>query len=270
MNIPSISVVMTVYKPDIGLLACAFEGIMQQTFTDFELIVVLDDPTNEEVKIFFNTQNEPRLRFYVNENNEGYGFTLNKGIRLAQSAYIAIHHDDDVSHVTRFEKQYHFLQTNPKVDVLGTGIEYVDAFTQKSLYKRIYSNKIEKIIRKDSPVADPSLMIRKQTFDKFGFYDQQQGALAIDYALYLPWYIQGVHFYNLSEVLLTYYQGNNSSTKKVHQMIRAILKTKAKYHLKAKFGFSDYAFMFAQAMLLLLPGTWIRGLFYFLRTKKIY
>jgi glycosyltransferase involved in cell wall biosynthesis len=264
---PKISVVMTVCKPNLFALERALIGIWNQTCKDFELIVVLDDPKNDNVKSFFQNQTDPRLRFYVNEANKGEGYSVNKGVSLAKAPYIAIHHDDDYSYPMRFEKQYAFLENNPSVDVLGTGMEYVNMFTGEVLYNRIYDNDIDKVIRIEIPTSQPSLMVRKHIFYDCGFMEE---VFCPDYDVSLLWYSKGVKFYNLSEILLTYYQGDNSATTQPHKLIRAHLVAKWKYHHILKFGFIDYLYMLAQYMLFLLPAKWVRPLFYSLKRNSWY
>jgi glycosyltransferase involved in cell wall biosynthesis len=74
-----ISVIMAVYKEDVSLLKQSIESILNQTYRDFEYVIVLDDPDNDEAIELIRgyEQQDSRLHFFINEKNSGPAITRN-------------------------------------------------------------------------------------------------------------------------------------------------------------------------------------------------
>jgi len=102
---PLISVIMPVFNGE-KYLSLAIESILEQTFTDFEFIIINDGSTDDSEKIILSYQDR-RIRYIKNKENLNIGRTLNKGIDLAKGKYIARMDCDDISLPNRFER--HFL-----------------------------------------------------------------------------------------------------------------------------------------------------------------
>ncbi len=117
----NISVVMPVYNTAVPFLKEAVDSILNQTFGDFEFIIIDDGSTND-AKEYLDGLTDPRIRIIRNETNIGITKSLNIGIRAAQGKYIARMDSDDVSFPERFEKQYAFMEAHPDVIVCGTNI----------------------------------------------------------------------------------------------------------------------------------------------------
>lgn len=126
MTDPTVSVVMTAYN-GADYIAEAIQGVLDQTFSDFELLVIDDgsaDRTPEIVRSF----KDPRLVFVQNKRNSGISNTRNRGTALARGLYLAAHDQDDVSYPDRLQRQVEVLQSDPDV-VLVAG--YVDSIPSR-------------------------------------------------------------------------------------------------------------------------------------------
>ena len=119
---PKISVLMPLYNPEEEHLREAITSILNQTFTDFELLIVNDGSKNnaEEVVLSFNDE---RIR-YIKHDNMGLAATLNKGVDLASTNIIARMDQDDIAHTDRLEKQFKFLEENPEISIVGSWIKH--------------------------------------------------------------------------------------------------------------------------------------------------
>ena len=117
---PKISVLLPVYNTAEDYLRECIDGILGQTFSDFELIIVNDASTDANVERVVKSYEDSRIRYYVNEKNLGISETRNKLIDLAQGEYLAVHDHDDVSLPERFAKQVAYLDMHPEIGVLGT------------------------------------------------------------------------------------------------------------------------------------------------------
>ena len=90
---PKISVIMPVYNAE-RYIKIAVDSILNQTFKDFELIVIDDKGTDDSIKIVEEIS-DPRIRILHNEKNCGIAFSRNRGITEAKGEYLALMDDDD-------------------------------------------------------------------------------------------------------------------------------------------------------------------------------
>ncbi|QZE13855.1 glycosyltransferase [Halosquirtibacter laminarini] len=197
-----ISVLMAVYNEEICYIQEAVDSILNQTFSSFEFIIVNDNPLNLEIKEFVCEINDPRVRIIENSKNLGLAQSLNVGIEIARGRYIARMDADDISFPTRLEKQYHYLEQNKQIDILGTQLK---KFGESN---RFWINLIEpeeinaKLFFKCC-LAHPTVMIRLSIFKEYDlFYDATDRA-SEDYNLWCRAF-RYVNMVNLPEVLLYY------------------------------------------------------------------
>jgi glycosyltransferase involved in cell wall biosynthesis len=117
---------MAVYN-ERPYLEKAVQSVLDQTFKDFEFIVINDgsaDGSKEVLKNF--SKRDDRIQL-VNQENRGLTASLNRGLNMAQGKYIARMDGDDTTYPERFHRQIDFLESNPDVGVLGTQINRVNA-----------------------------------------------------------------------------------------------------------------------------------------------
>ena len=117
--------VMSVYNGE-PYLREAVESILNQTFTDFEFIIIDDDSTDGTWKILKGYK-DPRIRLVQNEENIGLTRSLNKGLALAEGEYIARQDADDVSLPSRFEKEVAVLDERPDVVLVSGNLDLIDS-----------------------------------------------------------------------------------------------------------------------------------------------
>lgn len=109
---------MPVYNVE-HYLAEAIESILQQTFTDFELVIIDDGSTDDSKLIISKYANkDQRIRFITRENR-GIIKTRNELLKLAKGEYFAIMDGDDISCNNRLEEQFNFLSNNPEYLIVG-------------------------------------------------------------------------------------------------------------------------------------------------------
>lgn len=115
-----LSVVMPVYREKERFVRQAIESILNQTLSDFNYIILLDDPDNDALKKVISeyAENDSRIQFLVNGRNMGCPLTKNRGILLSATEYVAIMDADDVSCPNRLEVQMKRME-NDKVDFLS-------------------------------------------------------------------------------------------------------------------------------------------------------
>ena len=196
-------------------------SVLNQTFDDFEFLIIDDGSTDNSVEILYS-HNDPRIKILINEKNIGYVKTLNKLIDLSKGEYIARQDNDDLSLPDRIEKQVFFLNTNKDVGVCGT-----NAFTFGTKTKMtrlpITDDEIRAYMIINTPFIHPSIMYRKSIFDvlKIGKYNEDL-CPAEDYAMWFE-ISKKTKLANLPEPLLKYrwHDTNTSQLKKNIQIEKA-------------------------------------------------
>ena len=144
-NRPKVSVVMSFYKEPLQWMNLALDSILDQTFRDFEIILICDNPDYKEGIAYAQkrAEQDSRVRLIINDTNIGLTKSLNKGIRLAEGKYIARMDADDIAFPQRFEKQVEFLENNPDVSVCASDVHIINAegeIVRRDKYKRKYNN----------------------------------------------------------------------------------------------------------------------------------
>lgn len=121
---PVVTVLMAVYNGE-RYLAEALDSTFAQTFTDFEFVVINDGSTDGSAAIL-RAYSDPRLRVFQNRDNIGLTRSLNRGLVEARGRYVARQDADDTSHPDRLARQVAYLEANPNVALLGTGVWIID------------------------------------------------------------------------------------------------------------------------------------------------
>jgi len=118
VDFPEVSVLLPVRNGGAGFVE-AIHSILNQTFSNFELLIIDDGSSDASVSIARNI-NDPRIHVFVDGMSRGLATRLNEGIQHARGAYIARMDADDVSFCDRFERQLVYLRSHPEIDLLAT------------------------------------------------------------------------------------------------------------------------------------------------------
>lgn len=120
MNVPKISILMTVYNAG-AYLEGSLASIACQSFSDWELVVVDDASTDGSLMTLHDwSRKDSRIKVISNQHNKGQTPCLNQGLRLCRGAWIARQDADDLSHPCRLERQLQYLQGHPSMVLVGT------------------------------------------------------------------------------------------------------------------------------------------------------
>jgi len=202
--------------PEVSWLLCsnvaneqlrqALQSCLNQTFTDFELLVVANGEFANDVaaavRSWFGA--DPRLQVLTTEVRH-LNFSLSLGLHHARAALIARMDSDDLSRVDRLEKQVLFMRSHPEVTVLGTAYELIDddGVSQKTVLLPLDDRAIRRALLCGNPLCHPSVMFRRVDVLAVGGYIG--GIYAEDYDLWARMAIDSRgQFANLSEVCLGY------------------------------------------------------------------
>ena len=118
-SMPEISVIMPVHNPNAEYFKESVSSILNQSFSDFELLII-DDDSDISISELLSEFCDKRIRILRNKKNLGIASSLNYGITEAKGKYIARMDGDDISMPNRFQKQYSYMEKNPKISLCGT------------------------------------------------------------------------------------------------------------------------------------------------------
>ena len=168
---PEISVILPVYNGG-KYLREAIDSILNQTFKDFEFIII-DDGSTDDSSDIINMYSDERIKF-IKQNNKGLAYTLNIGIKNSSGRYIARMDQDDISHPERFEKQYKFMESHHECVVVGSAALIID-MDGEFLYNSSQPSHCAQIKKglPSSPFFHSSTMFRKRVVLQCGGYYEE-------------------------------------------------------------------------------------------------
>ena len=227
---PQVSVVMAVYN-ERSHLEEAVQSILNQTFEDYEFIIINDGSTDgsREVLERFADQ-DSRIRL-VHQENQGLALSLNRGISMASGRYVARMDGDDVSYPQRFERQVRFLRGHPEVGVLGTKVKYIDVNGQVNGEWPLPTDpdEIAWHLLFNNCLAHSSVMARRAILEELNGYAEWM-PVAQDYELWTR-VVNHWRITNLPVTLLKLrrHEGSVTVSGRIEQ-IRLCGKTAAEFH----------------------------------------
>ena len=224
---PKVSVLMPIYKTNPLYLEEALQSVLNQTFSDFEFLILDDCPKDDREEVIRSLK-DARIKYFKNEENLGITPSRNKLIDLAQGEYLAIMDHDDVAFPERFAEQVKILDNYPEIGVVGC---WVKRFPVKKIAKYPeHNDEIERYLMQGCAIPHTGAMIRKSILSCIRY--NQEFTPAEDYALFTS-LIGKTQFYNVQKVLMKYrwYEGNTSK-KQADKMIKAIKTIHGLIHTK--------------------------------------
>jgi glycosyltransferase involved in cell wall biosynthesis len=221
---PKITVILPVYNCEL-YVQTAVQSILNQTFIDFELLIIDDASTDATVSIL-KKMDDSRIQLIEKPVNSGYTNSLNYGLKLAKGEYIARMDGDDISYPERFAKQIAYLETHPEVVVCGTTYKIVD--NDKRITLPIHTEAIKIELLWGNCISHPSVMMRKSVLDQYVIQYDSTKEPAEDYHLWIELLHYG-ELYNLPNLLLEYrVYGNQVSRKRAEEQKKSDIAAKFK------------------------------------------
>lgn len=172
-NNPLVSIVLAT-KNGSRTVAHAIDSIINQTYSNIELIIVNDASEDDTLEILNSYLVHKGVLVINNPANFGLAVSLNRGFSAAKGELLARMDDDDFSEPDRIERQVQFLDQHPDVDVLGTGIAIYDESLNFIRNHTLPTSdaEIKKFFIRGNPLAHPTVMMRRQFFLTSGGYDK--------------------------------------------------------------------------------------------------
>lgn len=210
MSQPKVTILLPVYN-GAETLARSIHSILNQTYLDWELLI-LEDGSNDNTLSIARSFKDERIKIISDGLHLGIVKRLNQGIQQSENQYIVRMDADDVSYPERLKKQVSFLEANPTIDLVGTSMRILNK-KGKVIGNRIFPTSHVQIIAqpwlKSISVAHPTWCGRVEWFQKWQYHEYMRNE---DQELLLRAHNQSIYA-NLPDILLDYYETPSLSKK---------------------------------------------------------
>lgn len=203
-------------------LSQAIDSILTQSFPDFELLIINDGSTDDSVEII-ESFHDSRIKLIHNPGNIKLIKTLNRGLELIDSKYIARMDADDIATPDRLEKQFLYMEKHPEIGLLGSNYQTMGTNKNKiEKYPSIHDQIIINLFLNRKSFAHPTVMFRQSVFKENNLFYSSQHQHVEDYELWTR-VARYTKLANLNDTLLHYRVQENQITQKYRAEIDSAL-----------------------------------------------
>ena len=163
---------MSVYNGE-KYLREAIDSILNQTFTNFEFIII-DDASTDDSNAIIKKYTDKRIKLVENPQNMGLTKSLNRGLKISLGKYIARLDSDDLAFPNRLKEQYEFMEKNPHIFIAGSFMKIIDESGNLISINKIYTspNIIKLLFLFKNPLLHSSIIIRHFKLKNLNFYNE--------------------------------------------------------------------------------------------------
>ena len=250
MNDVEITVLMSVYNTPREQLKLAIESILNQTYTEFEFLIIGDGIKKEDIE-FIKSYQDKRIKLEINNQNIGLIKSLNKGIKIARGKYLARMDTDDIAYPDRLEKQIKFMKKHSEYAIVSGRADFFD---ESGIYgtSKIYGEIQKKDVFKSNPCIHPTMLINKNVIQEIGGYPNF--LRCEDYAMIMQMLASGKRIYVLEDILLKYRMDKQGYKKKKFKDRFTEVRMKFIYFRKLHANIGQYLFIFKPILAGLIPS----------------
>lgn len=222
-NNPKVSVIIPTYNR-AHLIGRAIQSVLNQSYRDFEIIVV-DDGSSDNIGEVVKSFNDERIRYIRHKENKGAAAARNTGIEAARGEFIAFQDSDDEWLPEKLEKQMKVFKNAPE----EVGVVYTDMMRITGNKKKYFHS--PKIMPEDKIIYERALdygvmnigiqttLIKKECFDKAGIFDEKfPRFIDLEFFIRLSKYY---YFYRIKEPLVSYFDADKGITSNTKALITA-------------------------------------------------
>lgn len=212
-----LTILMTTYNEEKNIFLKSLESIQNQSFEQFEVLIIVDNKENKDIIEILErkSKEDQRIKYIINEENLGLPLSLNKGIDLIDTKYIARMDADDIAEFDRIEKQYKYLEEHPNVDLIGSNIIFM-SYDESNSYKRrkipTMSAAISQMMKYANVMSHPTFFGKTDVFKKIKYRNIKYSQ---DYDFCCRLIELKYNIGNINEYLLKYRLPKEENEKKI-------------------------------------------------------
>ena len=237
-----VSIIIPYFKKKDYILD-AINSILNQTYQNFEIIIVYDDIDKSELSLIYKIRKvDKRIKVLINKKNLGAGLSRNYAIKNSNGKYIAFLDADDIWNVEKLKKQVSIMEQK-NLSITHTSYKILDKNNNYATI-RIAKNLDYKKLLKSCDVGLSTVMIKKNLFSKKNKFSNLK--TKEDYALWLLLTKAGYIFYPIKEILTSWRTSQNSLSSHV---LRKLIDGFNVYYKYMKFSFIKSIFLLIQLSL---------------------
>ena len=214
-NSPLVTVFIPTYNVE-KYVKRSIESIIQQTYSNLEIIIIDDGSTDRTVEIIKRI-NDKRIKVYMNSKNMGIPFTRQRGLDLATGKYFAVMDSDDLAVSDRIEKEVGILEDMPNIDIVSSDYKLFKERIKRVVKLHLSSAELKILLMFTCMICNPSTMFRLSKIKDNHIKYNPNYFVAQDYRFWAD--LSGSsNFYNIREPLLLYRTGhaNISNVSRKH------------------------------------------------------
>ena len=205
---PLISVVIPVYHEPIRYIKLAIDSMLQQTYSNLEIIIAVDNPDRTELVDFVKqlAATDQRVKPIINKQNIGIYLTRNNATKKVKGDYVAVMDADDISVPHRLQTQMDFLQDNPNIDLVGSSEYVIDADGNKvAKHPKTVAPDLTKyteleLLQYGMFACHPTWLLKTSVYKQLNYYNPFK--FASDYDFSYRFALAGFKAANIGEALL--------------------------------------------------------------------
>ena len=249
-----VSVLMGVYNCETTI-AASIESIINQSYKNWELIIVDDGSTDNSYDIAMQYQSiDQRIAVFKNERNLGLNATLNNCLNHAKGVYIARMDADDDCVEHRLFSQVAFLDSNENFDLVSSPMIFFDESGEWGKTTAPEFPTVEQVVC-GSPICHAPVMIRKTALDSVSGYTEDRNKLRVeDVDLWIKLYANGSRCYNIQEPLYRMRNDKNASTRRRYKYRINSTRVRLQGCKKLRLGLKCYIKSFSPMLAGLVPS----------------
>lgn len=237
-----VSIIIPYFKKKDYILD-AINSILNQTYQNFEIIIVYDDIDKSELSLIYKIQKvDNRIKVLINKKNLGAGLSRNYAIKNSNGKYIAFLDADDIWNVEKLKKQVNIMEKK-NLSITHTSYVILDKNNNHANI-RLAKNLDYKKLLKSCDVGLSTVMIKKDLFSKKNKFSNMK--TKEDYVLWLSLTKSGYIFYPIKEILTSWRISQNSLSSPI---LRKLIDGFNVYYKYMKFSFIKSIFLLLQLSL---------------------
>lgn len=240
-----VSIIMSEYNTENDKLLNSIKSILNQSYKNFEFIIV-DDSGKNKLKKIINQFDDKRIKILVNKKNMGLVYSLNRALHEAKGDYIVRMDTDDFSYPERIKKQVEFIKNNPQYSVVGMRCNYFDG---QKVYgcSKFYGPVKKSNVINGVPFCHPTVIMKKKDIITVGGYPDFNRCE--DYALWIRLYLNNYSGYVMEDIGLQYSLSLDDYKKRSLKTRRGFFKLLKSDYMKLKPGYFKVAKMYFKTFL---------------------